>query len=438
MITYLEYLAEKKKSKSEKEDDEDEEKQNARGVLHELMVHDHLVKKHGGAAHHFNDGRAKAEEEHHRVATKLFGEHYRSHAKYQDMNEKAEHAADTIRHHIGSNWEKGKTRVAWTSKHGDVARITGSKTHQADDPSDLYVSHKGGHLGVSLKTVEKKNGVAPLSNGGRGDVDKLLGIDTTHHIEAAKERVRGRHSILNGVTTAAQAKTLIKANPELKADELKERKTALGAVANEYRDAFMKMKERNLGQFAHTLRRSMRAVDTGHEHIRLTSGGTSGDYSNKIEHPVTQHDNILNDAKHIHASVTGNSVQFYHEHPVTGAITKFHSIRLKSSGSEGIFGSQKTSGANNPFKKPKAGEHHGETVAVSQNEPDAGRPGMSNTLKPSAGVPKPTRIPRIPKPKAAPKPKAPKIPTAKPAKPKKPGGTHAGRRFYADHEIKGE
>jgi hypothetical protein len=437
MISYLEYLMEKKKPKHEGEEEE-EEKQNDRGVLHELMVHDHLVKKHGGVEHKYKDGRETTQEAHHRIATKLFGENYRSHANYHDMNEKAESAADVIRHHVGDNWEKGKSKVSWTSKHGDVAKITGRETHQADDPSDLYVSHKGGHLGVSLKTVQKKNGVAPLSNGGRGDVDKLLGIDTTHHIEAAKERVRGRHSILDGVTTAAQAKALIKANPELKADELRERKTALGGVANEYKEAFMKMKQENLGKFAHTLRRSMRAVDTGHAHIRLTSGGTGGDYSQKIENPVTQHDNILNDAANINASVTGNSVQFYHQHPVTGAITKFHSIRLKSSGSEGIFGSQKTSGANNPFKKPKSDEHHGETVSVSQNEPDRARPGMSNTLKPSATIAKPPRIPRIPKPKAAPKPKAPKIPATKPAKPRKQGGQHAGRDFYKKHEIEGE
>jgi hypothetical protein len=437
MISYLEYLIEKKKPKHEG-DEEEEEKQNDRGVLHEVLVHHHLIKKHGGVDHKYKDNRETAEEAHHRIATKLFGENYRSHAGYHDMNEKAESAADVIRHHVGSNWEKGKSKVSWTSKHGDVAKITGRETHQADDPSDLYVSHKGGHLGVSLKTVQKKNGVAPLSNGGRGDVDRLLGIDTTHHIEAAKDRVRSRHSILDGVTTAAQAKALIKANPELKADELRERKTALGGVANEYKEAFMKMKQENLGKFAHTLRRSMRAVDTGHAHIRLTSGGTGGDYSQKIENPVTQHDNILNDAANIHASVTGNSVQFYHQHPVTGAVTKFHSIRLKSAGSEGIFGSQKTSGANNPFKKPKAGEHHGETVSVSQNEPDRARPGMSNTLKPEAAIPKPTRIPRMPKPKASPKPKAPKTPAAKPAKPRKPGGTHSGREFYKKHEIEGE
>jgi hypothetical protein len=63
---------------------------------------------------------------------------------------------------------------------------------------------------------------------------------------------------------------------------------------------------------------------------------------------------------------------------------------------------------------------------------------MSNTLKPEAAIPKPVRIPRMPKPKAAPKPKAPKIPAAKPAKPRKPGGTHAGREFYKKHEIEGE
>ena len=216
MISYLEYLIEKKKSKSE-EDDDEEGKQNDRGVLHELLVHHHLVEKHGARAHDFGDGRETAAEAHHRIATKLFGEHYTSHAKYQDMSAKAESAADYIRHKLLKNdnpengpvydhWQPGETRVAWTSKHGDVEKITGRKTHQEDDPSDIYISHKAGHLGISLKTVDAKNGNAPVSSGCRGKLYRLLKINTDHQIEAARKEVRDKHKdLLTGVTTAKHA-----------------------------------------------------------------------------------------------------------------------------------------------------------------------------------------------------------------------------------------
>lgn len=463
MITYLEYLTEKKKSKSEKKDDEEEDKkQNDRGVLHELLVRHHLVKTHGGVAHDFNDGRETAQEAHDRIATKLFGEHFRTHSKYQDMDSKAAHAADFIRHKlVGANWVKGKTRVAWTSKKGDVENITGKKTHQADDPSDLYVSHEGGHLGISLKTVEKKNALAPLSNGGRGDVDKLLWPNgehnTAHHIEDARARVRVKHKILAGVTSAEHAKTLIKANPALKADEMKERTTALNGIAEEYKNAFEKMRNERSDEFMQTLRKSMRATDTGHAHVRLTSSGTDGDYAHKDEYPVTQHNNVLDSHKHIEVTRAGNSVNFTHVHPTTGVRTKFHTIRLKSEGSAGIFGSTKTSGANNAIAKLKKGEDRknvpmegGETVAVSQNEPDPQRPGRSNTLKGSAAAPKRQRTPKpeitpTPKPKTEPKPKVPRKKKATPlispvvetpTTEKKPGGTHSGKQFYGPHELK--
>jgi len=485
MISYLEYLIEKKKSKSE-EDDDEEGKQNDRGVLHELLVHHHLVTKHKGVAHDFGDGRETAAEAHHRIATKLFGEHYTSHAKYQDMSAKAESAADYIRHKLLKNdnpengpvydhWQPGKTRVAWTSKHGDVEKITGRKTHQEDDPSDIYVSHKAGHLGISLKTVDAKNGNAPVSSGGRGKVDKLLWPNgehnTNHHIEAARNELREKHKdLLAGVTTAKQAKALIKANPELQKDEAKVRTKTLNAIAGEYMTAFQRMKDsdisNNTRNLTTALRRSMRAMDTGHEHVRLTSGGTSGTFTQKHEHPVFQHDNILNGDTaniHIRRPEGSNSITFFHKHPVTGVETPFHTIRLKAAGSEGIFGSQKTSGANVPESKPKAPrktsakktkeeEYPAETVAVGENVPDPKRPGMSNTLKASAGVPKKQRIPRMPKPKAepspvvvsAPKPKrqrkknpAPISPVVEKPTRKKVGGQHAGVEFHSQQEING-
>jgi hypothetical protein len=493
MISYLEFLIEKKKGKkkSEEDDEEEEGKQNDRGVLHELLVHKHLVEKHGAISHDFGDGRETAQEAHDRIATKMFGEHFRSHAKYQDMNDKAGSAADYIRHVLLKNdnpengpvydhWQPNETRVAWTSKHGDVEKITGRKTHQEDDPSDIYISHKAGHLGISLKTVDAKNGNAPVSSGGRGKVDRLLEINTDHHIEAARKELRNKHEdLLAGVTTAKHAKALIKANPELQKDEAEVRTRTLNAIAGEYAAAFQRMRDSDISSmkdqpdtsqhtrnFTTALRRSMRAMDTGHEHIRLTSGGTSGTFTQKAEHPVFQHDNILNgDTANIHVvrPEGSNSITFVHKHPVTGVETPFHTIRLKAAGSEGIFGSQKTSGANVPERKPKAPrkpsakktkieEYPAETVAVGENVPDPQRPGMSNTLKASAGVPKKQRIPRMPKPKAepspvvvsAPKPKrqrkknpAPISPVVEtPTTEKKPGGTHSGRQFYGPHELK--
>lgn len=345
--------------------------QNARGVLHELLTVRAHVQHHGAVMHNFDDGRETVDQAHDRIAKKLFGPKYESHPEYKDMKAKAEGAANAGLQAFkenGGSFKKGKTRVAWTSKTGDVEKVTGKKTHQRDDASDYYLFNNGKDAtGASLKTVQEKNGHAPTSNGGRGDVDRMLGISTDHHVQNARSAVVKKHPELKGAT-AKKAKEIIKSNPEVKKTEMEQRSVALKNIANDYATAFTRMHPKARAQF---LRTSMRANPTGANHIRITSGGTGGDFSHNVERPVEQHDHLLNDAENIHVRVHGgNSVKFVHVHPKTGVETPIHQIRLKSAGSEGIFGSQKTSGEN--LKAPKA---KAETRVIGQNIPDPKNPG---------------------------------------------------------------
>jgi hypothetical protein len=255
------------------------------------------------------------------------------------MSRRASETADMIRVYAGKNWSR-KTQVAWTSKHGDVSRFTGFDSNQSVDSSDIYLRAGSWHLGVSLKSIKNKmkNPNAPISNGGRGDMDYLLGVSTNHHLEAARNYMISKYNHLDSVT-AAEAKAFLKSSKIARDTERKSRSILLTKIAYDYAEAFQDMEPEDL---AYAVRRSMRALDTGFDHIRVTSTGEKGDYNHKLELPVTQHNHILYDYENIIAYSSDFGVQF--EHVPTE--TKFHRIRLKATDSSGLFGPIKTSGEN--------------------------------------------------------------------------------------------
>lgn len=332
----------------------EKKEQNKEGVLHELLVQKHLIEKHGAVSRDFNDGRENAQDAHKRIATDLYGKNYEKHPEYKDASKKAEGAADVIKNSEGNRWKKGKTEVAWTSKHGDVEKLTGTPATQKGDSSDLYIHHS--HLsgddkfgGYSLKKTDKKNEDPPVSNGGRSDVDKTLGISTDHHVDNAKNKMYKQFPELKGKSTA-EIKQNIKSNPKLKAAESDVRNEMLKNIASTWSNSFENMDNKKRANF---LRESMRANPTGYRHNRVISGGTNGDFTHNSVNPVTDHDKYLNEPENIRTEIGGNSVRFFHQHPTTGARTPLLQIRAKSAGSEGVFGSTKTSGEHYKFKKEK-------------------------------------------------------------------------------------
>jgi hypothetical protein len=300
---------------------------NTHGVLHELLVGHHLQ---GGVhmEHHPNVVGESPEEAHNRLKKSLSKE------EYDDANKKAKDAADHIRKHLGKKTIK---KVHWTSKAGDIGRVTGKDASQKEDPSDIYIEHHNKKFtGISLKVTEKKGAHAPVSNPGHGHTDKLLGVDTMHHVHEARKHVMNKHPELKGKSTK-EIKEVLKSNPAISKTEKEHRATAMQGIAKDYADAYHKMGTKNL---AHHLRHHlMHAKSTGHDHLRVTSGGTKGKYEHEIINPETEHDHILNDHKNITVHHDkGNSVIFKHKG------VQFFKHRIKPEGSAGVFGTIKTSG----------------------------------------------------------------------------------------------
>jgi hypothetical protein len=395
----------KKKDLAAEPEDQEEGTQNKAGVLHEALVHRALVNNHGAGAITFNDGRETVDQAHDRIASDLFGADYASHTKYKDMASKAAGTAETIVKNEGPRYKPTSSKVAWSSKHGDVERVTGKKTTQSGDASDLYIDHthltdpKERYSGISLKTVNKKKGTAPVSAGGLGSHDKTFGIDSSAHIDNAKKEVMDLHKDKfeaakdkNGKLTSSAAKALMKNHPEIAKAERGSRTKALQSIASGYVGAFEQMDPKKRGE---VLRESMRANDTGFRHTRITSGGSNNDYDHKVQQPVTEHNQYLNDPDNLHAEIHGgNGIHTFHLDPKTGVKTYLHKIRFKAAGSAGIFGSTKTSGEGymkQPKSIDKATGRHSDPDHPVQVETETSPAPAASENKPAASSSEPER-----------------------------------------------
>lgn len=312
---------------------------NTNGVLHELLVGKHL----NGGKHmekHPNAEGETPEQAHDRLKKEVIAKHGK--ATYDDMDKKAKDAAEHIRKHVG---KKGIKAVHWTSKPGDIERVTGKKTSQNDDASDIYIEHhdkKQKYTGVSLKTMEKKGAKAPVGNPGLGTIDKKLGTNSAKHIEEARENLRKKHPKLRKAKTASEAKEIIKSDPKIKKSESEERAKAMQKIAADHHKVLSKMSQSELWDHIH---HATRAHQTENPHLRVTSSGTNGDYAHHIENPHEEHikqwgERPKEGEKKGHISVELKNGTIHFKHAKTGAHIK---QRLKAEGSSGVFGSIKTS-----------------------------------------------------------------------------------------------
>lgn len=267
---------------------------NDKGVLHELLT--------GKALNHGKHMSPEAQKKHDEIKKNITPEEYKNHEQL------AHGTAEHIRKKFGSDIHSAH----WSSKPGDIGRITGTHETQQENSSDLILRHKNGaHIGLSLKVTQKKNGHIPVGNPGAKQTDSQLGLNSTHHYDEAHKKLVADHPVLAGKSKGEQ-KQMIKASPEMHATALKHSNEAIGKIRDEWHSKLSSMKTSDLSN--HIRNNLLHANPTKTDMYKVTTGGSGSDHSVEIEHPATHHDHILNDHKNITVKKAGNnSIEFQHK-----------------------------------------------------------------------------------------------------------------------------
>jgi len=310
------YLFEEKKEKQEKRID---------GTIHELLTGYYL---NGGKhmEHHPNNKNETPEQVHDRLKKTMSPEIYAEH------HTRAKHAADAIIKAVGGR--KNIKKVHWTSKSGDVQRVTGSKQTQSKDPSDLYLTHKDGtHTGISLKAHTSKTKHGHFKAPGLGTIDSSLNIKGHNDlIKQARQRLTDSHPEVKNAKNEKDMKNIVSNNEKLKQHESEERNALLPKIAKNWHTALSVMPKKNLSDH---LRNLIHANKTTHNHIKVTTGGVGNDYETNIVTPHTHYDRFLNDHENLGVEHVGNSVNFTHKKK------NIFTLRAKTKSGAGVMGTIK-------------------------------------------------------------------------------------------------
>jgi len=266
---------------------------NDKGVLHEILT--------GKALNHGKHMSPEAQKKHDEIKKNISDDEYKNHEKL------AQGTAEHIRRHFGSEIDS----VHWSSKPGDIKRITGVHETQQENSSDIILRHKNGaHIGISLKVTQKKHGHIPVGNPGAKQTDKQLGLNSTDHSADAHKKLVADHPVLASKSKQEQ-KQMIKASPEMRATALKHSNEAIGKIRDEWHTKLSSMKTSDLAN--HIRNNLLHANQTKTDMYKVTTGGSGDDHSVEVEHPATHHDLILNDHKNITVHKAGNnSIEFKH------------------------------------------------------------------------------------------------------------------------------
>jgi len=264
---------------------------NNKGVLHELLVGKHL-----------NDGKhmsPEAKTAHDAIKSSVTKE------EYDNANKLAKGTAE----HLTKKFGKPDS-VHWSSKPGDIGRITGKEESQQQNPADIIMKHGKKFTGISLKVTQKKNGKVPVGNPGAKQTDKQLGLDSTKHYDAAREAFVKKNKSLAGKSNA-ELKTAIKADDKLKASATELSNKAIGKIRDEWHGALSKMSQKQLSD--HVRNNLLHAHETKIPLYKTTTGGHGDDHSVNTEHSATSHDHILNSGKITVHKSGNNSIEFRHD-----------------------------------------------------------------------------------------------------------------------------
>lgn len=201
-----------------------------KGKFHELLTGYHLLGK-----KHINDPKGRPGEsakssfaKYHKMAMDHGGQDLvdQSHAK-------GKAAAEDLRKQLEKDGHKIKA-VHWSSKDGDVERITGIKVdRQKDDASDIIVTtHKDGvprHVGISLKVSDNTLKVPASSLGQKSSGRKTIELSQKH-----KNKILDLHPGLKDAKNKQQRKDWAKQNPEAHAEIKKMNRDALADTAKKH------------------------------------------------------------------------------------------------------------------------------------------------------------------------------------------------------------
>jgi hypothetical protein len=317
---------------------------NDKGVIHEHLVGRELNRLWSHNSEHGHHMSPAAKEQHDKIVEKIGGVNS---PEYHNAHNLAVATAQAIHRHVSSQNDVDREHLKtggqthWTSKPGDIKRVSGHEESQQENPADIMVRYKdkagnNKHVGYSLKVAQKKHGHVSVSNPGAKQTDEQLGIkrsgdDATHedHYENARKELENRHSELKGKTRSEQ-NTIIKhpKNEMIRKSAEEISVKAIGKIRDEWYEKLQGMDSKALSD--HIRKNLLRATPTKTPMYKVTTGGTGNNNSVTIEHPETHHDHILNDHQNITVKKSGNnSIEFQHKHPMTGTVTTFLRHRIK-------------------------------------------------------------------------------------------------------------
>lgn len=356
MLNFSNFLVEEKAKK----EDFGNLDNNSKGVLHELLVGYHLRSSKHMDQHPDSNG-LSPEQAHDELAKRI------TPAQYKNFSERARKAADDILK------QKGMTKddvgnVQWTSKSGDIKRAIGIDSSQAEDDSDIIMTHKNGqHHGITLKVSDDAKPIT-LSNvgaestyGGKNIFDKhkndLLAAYPDLDPENMKNNKKVRQAAVNRVIrkAAERGKTIspeeakvgaddlrkawLETNPAAKADIKNRTGSMLRSTVANMRSELDKLTP---DQLAHHLRHIvLHAYKTpkealGHTHMRHFTGGGL-DPKMESKRPGEDYEHFLSKPENIKVTHSGTSIYYHYHDPETGKAIPFAMQTAKASSQSDPF-----------------------------------------------------------------------------------------------------
>jgi len=313
---------------------------NSKGVLHELLVGMHLRGKHMDK---HPDIEGKSPKQVHDELSRTL-----TPAQYKNFSQRAKKAADDILKQKGMSRED-IGNVQWTSKAGDIKRAIGIDSTQAEDDSDIMITHKNGqHHGITLKVSDDAKPITLSNNGAESTYggDKIFGQHKKDLLALYPELDPSNLKNNNKLRKAAIARVVRKAaekgkkiNPEeakVGAEDLRkawlETNTKAKADIKNRTGSMLRSTVENMHselqklspeQMAHHLRHIvLHAYKTpkeaeGHTHMRHFTGGGM-DPKMEAKRPGEDYEHYLSKPENIRVSRSGTNIYYNYEDPEKG------------------------------------------------------------------------------------------------------------------------
>lgn len=348
---------------------------NEKGVLHELLVGYHLLGGKHMAKHKDINGNSP-QEVHDGLMKQLTPEQYKN---FSDRAKKA--AQDIMKGHKMS--PSDVANVQWTSKPGDIKRATGIASTQAEDDSDIILSHKDGtHHGISLKVSDDSKPITLSNNGAKAtfggdkifedhknginaDYPELANLKDNNKIrkaavqrEVRKAAEKGKKINPADVKVGAEdlRKAWLETTPGAKDNLGKRTSTMLRTVMNNMHNEISKLPP---DQLADHIRNSvLHAYKTpkeefGHTHIRhFVGGGFNPEMHTK--RPGEDYEHFLSKPENLRATVSGANITYHYFDHETGQNIPFAIQTAKVSSRSDPFSNLVVVGKDVERKKDEA------------------------------------------------------------------------------------